>query len=71
MSQTFVLCESATLIRSSAKAGLYRIDGDEHWIPWSQIRDDSVDTDGKTGDLWITKWIAEQKQIEWEDEDDD
>ena len=71
MSRTFVLCESVTLIRSTDKAGMYRIDGEEVWISWSQIRDDSVDTDGKTGDLWITKWIAEQKDIEWEEEEDE
>jgi len=70
MSKIWILVSDATLIRSSDKAGLYKIDGDEYWIPWSQIRDDSVDRDGESGDLWITEWIADQKEIEGDDEEE-
>lgn len=70
MSKIWILVSDATLIRSSDKAGLYKIDDTEHWIPWSQIRDDSVDRDGQSGDLWITEWIADQKEIEGYDEEE-
>jgi hypothetical protein len=53
-----VTCKTTTL-----KAGLYVIDGEEHWIPWSQVRDGSVDKDQSKGDLAITQWIAEQKNL--------
>lgn len=39
-------------------------DGDEHWIPLSQIDDDSeVYEKGTEGALVVTKWIAEQKGL--------
>lgn len=40
------------------------IDGDEHWIPKSQIDDDSevYEKDGE-GTLVVTQWIAEQKGL--------
>lgn len=69
MAKVWVLVSEVTLVRSTDKAGLYKIDGTEHWIPWSQIREDSVDKDGETGDLWITEWIADQKEIEGEEEE--
>ncbi len=70
MSKVWILISEATLIRSSDKAGLYKIDGEEHWIPWSQIRDDSIDKDGESGELWITEWIADEKEIEGDDEEE-
>jgi len=70
MSKVWILVNEATLIRSSDKAGLYKIYGEEHWIPWSQIRDDSVDKDGESGELWITEWIADEKEIEGDDEEE-
>lgn len=69
MAKVWVLVSEVTLVRSTDKAGLYKIEGKEHWIPWSQIREDSVDKDGETGDLWITEWIADQKEIEGEEEE--
>jgi hypothetical protein len=43
----------------SSKAVLLKADGDEHWIPFSQI----VDLFPKNGEAIITKWIAEQKGL--------
>ena len=46
------------------RAILCDIDGDEHWIPKSQISDDSeVYQDGDEGDLVITEWLANQKGL--------
>jgi len=67
---TTVIIPEVTLSRSTEKAGLYRdIEGNEFWIPWSQLREDSVDKDGETGDIRIPLWLAEEKELEYEEED--
>ncbi len=51
-------------LRATERAVLCEIDGDEHWIPKSQIDDDSEVYDaGHEGDLVITEWIATQKGL--------
>jgi hypothetical protein len=70
MATRYVLIEDATVVRSTDKAGLFRIDGEEYWIPWSQVRDDSVDRDGATGNLWITEWIAGEKGLEGQEDEE-
>ena len=61
----WVEIENVTVVRSTANAGLFRLsDGEEHWIPWSQIDAGSVDRDGDVGTLVCSKWIAQQKGIE-------
>lgn len=70
MATRYVLIEDATVVRSTDKAGLFEIDGEEYWIPWSQVRDDSVDRDGDTGDLWITEWIAGEKGLEGQEDEE-
>lgn len=67
MSRIWILIDDATLVRSSPKAGLYKINGEEHWLPWSQVHEDSVDKDGESGELWITEWIAGEKGIDGEE----
>ena len=67
---TTVIISEVTLIRSTEKAGMYRdTEGNEFWIPWSQLRDDSVDKDGETGDIRIPLWLAEEKELDYEEED--
>lgn len=47
--------------RQTPKAILVVIKGAEHWIPQSQIDDDSeVYKDGDTGTLIIKSWFAEK-----------
>ena len=67
---TTVIISEVTFIRSTDKAGLYRdTEGNEFWIPWSQLREDSVDKDGDTGDIRIPLWLAEEKELDYEEED--
>ncbi len=67
---TTVIISEVTLIRSTEKAGMYRdTEGNEFWIPWSQLREDSVDKDGETGDIRIPLWLAEEKELDYEEED--
>lgn len=51
-------------VKGSGKAVLCRIDGAEHWIPQSQIDDESeVWKEGDEGMLVVTEWIATQKGL--------
>lgn len=64
-----VKIEDVTVVRSTEKAGLYRTaDGEEFWCPWSQADVNSVGKEGETGDLWIPRWLAEDKEIEYLEE---
>lgn len=48
----------------STDAILVDIDGDEYWIPNSQVHDDSeVWRKGDEGELVITDWWAEKKGL--------
>ncbi len=65
-----VVIPDVTLVSSTDKAGLYRTDTwDEFWIPFSQLKEDSVDKDGETGDIRIPRWLAEEKELEYLEED--
>lgn len=51
--------------RSTEKALLCRIAGEEVWIPHSQIHEDSeVYESGGEGVLVIPRWLAEEKDLE-------
>ena len=52
-------------IRETEKALLCVIEGEEHWIPKSQILDDSEVYAGEhEGTLVITEWIAHEKGLD-------
>ena len=52
------------VIKSTEKAILCLIEGEEYWIPQSQIDDDSeVWQAGDQGELVISTWIALQKGL--------
>lgn len=58
------IIEDVTVIKETEKALLCLIDGEEIWIPQSQVDDDSeVWAGGDEGKLVISKWIAEQKEL--------
>lgn len=60
-----VRIEDVRVEHATAKALLCVIDGDEVWIPQSQIDDDSeVWKAGDKGTLVISDWIATQKGLE-------
>lgn len=51
-------------IRETEMAVLCEIDGEEHWIPKSQIDDDSeVYEEDTEGTLIVSQWLADQKGI--------
>ncbi len=52
------------VLRATDKALLCEIDGAHHWIPQSQIDDDSeIWKAGDEGDLVISEWIAIEKGL--------
>ena len=56
--------ENVKATGATEKAVLCEIDGEEHWIPRSQIDDDSeVYEKGHEGTLVITEWLATQKGL--------
>jgi len=58
-------CE-AVCIAETPQALMVEIDGDEYWIPKSQIHDDSEvynNDDGSEGELVITGWLAKEKGL--------
>lgn len=54
--------EDAKCIAATSKAICVEIDGEEYWIPQSQVHEDSeVYNHGDQGTLVISEWIAKQK----------
>jgi len=63
MSRT-VSYDDVECIHETDDAILVVVEGDEYWIPQSQIDDDSeVWKNGDEGTLVITEWIAEKKGL--------
>ena len=59
-----VYIDDVRCIRETDAAIQVVIEGAKHWIPKSQIDDDSeVNEEGDEGQLVITEWIAEQKGL--------
>lgn len=59
-----VTFDDVEALKETEAALLVAIDGEEHWIPKSQIHDDSeVWAEGDTGTLAITQWLATQKKL--------
>lgn len=59
-----VTIRDVKVIKATDKALLVKIEGEEVWIPQSQIDDDSeVYRAGDEGCLVVSQWIADQKGI--------
>lgn len=52
--------------KATEKALLVEVDGEEVWLPRSQIVEDESEAleEGDTGTLAITQWIAREKGLE-------
>ena len=51
------------LLEESEGAGLFLIEGEEIWIPWSQIDESIVPEAGEEADLYVRRWIAIEKDL--------
>lgn len=53
------------LIRQTDNAALCLIDGEEIWLPWSQIDPGSdIEKDGDSGRAYIPVWLAREKGLD-------
>jgi len=59
------VCEDdVACVADTVAAVLVELDGEDVWIPRSQLHDDNeVNAKGDTGKLVMTRWIAEQKGL--------
>lgn len=65
-----VYFDDVTCVAESERAIRVLIDEREHWIPITQIDDESeVKVEGDEGRLIVTRWIAEQRELEGLDYD--
>jgi hypothetical protein len=66
MPDNWVHLDFDLIARETDKALLVKFtDGNEHWIPLSQIADPRDYAEGdEDGTISVTKWIAEQKGLE-------
>lgn len=51
------------LIDETDSAGLFLIEGEEVWLPWSQVDEDTVPSEGEEGELYVRRWIAIEKDL--------
>lgn len=59
-----VRLDDVKCLKATDAAILVEINGEEHWIPQSQIDDDSeVWKKGDEGRLVISEWLAEKKGL--------
>jgi len=56
--------EDTVLIRSTAEAGLYEINGEQHWILWDYVLEGSIERDRERGRLYLPLWYAKQHSLE-------
>lgn len=61
----YTCLEDVTLIRSTEKAGLFDIDGEEIWIPWSCIEENEGDVchDHEQGTIHVVNWFVEKEGL--------
>ena len=53
---------NCTFLRETDAAVLIEVDGDEHWIPLSQVESMHKSSDGD-GCILVSHWIADQKGL--------
>ena len=64
MQEEPVVFEGVEVLRDTGLAILVEIEGEQYWLPKSQIDDDSeVYEHGTSGTLIISAWLAQQKGL--------
>ena len=53
------------LLEETERAGLFLIEEEEVWLPWTQVDEESVPREGEEGDLYVRRWIAIEKDLPW------
>ena len=59
----WVHLEDVEILKETEKAFLVDLDGEEYWLPKSQILDADEYREGDEGTLSISAWIAREKGL--------
>ncbi len=59
----YIELEDVEILRETGKALMVEVEGEEIWLPISQVKPDPEHEVGYVGEISITEWIAEQKGI--------
>lgn len=60
----YITIPDVSAVHETEKALLVEIEGDQYWVPKSQISDDSeVFEDGNEGDLVVSEWFADKNDL--------
>jgi hypothetical protein len=61
----YVELEDVLFVRETDMAALFEIDGEQHWIPWSQIEDNGEKFRAQhVYTIYITEWWAQKEQLD-------
>lgn len=63
MADRYLTIPRAVYVRQTPKAVLFRIGRNQEWIPRSHLRSRKPDWEDYDGEIEITAWIAQQKNI--------
>jgi|GEM_PF-2567201 hypothetical protein len=58
--QEYVVVFDVLLVKQTDNAGLFEIEAEAKriWLPWSQLDEGSIDTDGQVGSIYLAKRLA-------------
>lgn len=60
----YITIPDVVAVHETDKALLVEIEGETHWVPKSQISEDSeVFEDGMEGDLVVSEWFAQKNDL--------
>jgi len=62
----YVEVQYEQVIRKTDAAVLVLIDGEDVWLPWTQIEDNGEDLGEGAGVLYLKRWLAQKKDIPYD-----
>lgn len=51
------------LIDETDQAGLFLVECEEVWLPWSQVDESSISGEDEEGDVYVRRWIAIENDL--------
>jgi hypothetical protein len=67
MAQKYVEVEYEEFKHATEKAALFQIEGDDVWIPFSQMEEGQRFKKDTSGTVFVTQWIADQNDLVYAD----
>ena len=63
MNKNLVTIHDVDIKHETDNAVLIECDGEEYWIPFSQVEEMTKGANGRESSITITQWIADQKGL--------